>query len=267
MGRFAHVRTILWAAVLLLPISFYHTAAQNRMETGFLDRSVEVGGTTYHYQVYVPSSYTPSQRWPVILFLHGAGERGRDGLVHTQVGLGAAIRQNPSRYPAIAVFPQAPNDSLWVGVPALVAMAALDKTTEEFKTDPDRVYLTGLSMGGNGTWYLAYRNPSRFAAVVPICGWVTPFNPWVRNVETVVPSTEPAPFDALARRLVHVPVWIFHGEEDGAVPVDQSRQAAAAFTAAGAAVQYVELPGIGHNSWDAAFGSTKFTTWLFKQKR
>jgi predicted peptidase len=86
-------------------------------------------------------------------------------------------------------------------------------------------------------------------------------------VETVVPVTEAAPFDALAGRLARVPRWIFHGEEDNAVPVDQSRQAAAVFASGGVAVQYTELPGTGHNSWDAAFGSANFAAWLLKQKR
>jgi predicted peptidase len=262
----AHIRNfivILSIALLWLSSSF----AQSRIETGFLDRSVEVAGSTYHYQVYVPASYTPAQRWPVILFLHGAGERGNDGLTQTQVGLGTAIRQNSSRYPAIVVFPQAPKDSLWVGVPARAAMAALEKTTGEFQTDPDRIYLTGLSMGGNGSWYLAYRYPAKFAALAPICGWVSRFSPWFQNAETVVPADSGAPFEALARRIARMPIWIFHGEEDNAVPVDQSRQAAAALTSAGAPVQYTELPGLGHNSWDAAYGSARFATWLLKQKR
>ena len=255
--------------VLLLP-AFLLTpsaSAQNRIETGFLDRTVEMGSTIYRYQVYLPDSYTPSQRWPVILFLHGAGERGSDGHVQTQVGLGSAIRLNSSRYPAIVVFPQAPKESLWVGVPAHAAMAALEKTRKEFQTDPDQIYLTGLSMGGNGSWYLAYRYPAIFAAVAPICGWVTPFNQWVRNVETVVPPDSGAPLAALARRLKGTPIWIFHGEENGAVPVDQSRQAAEALSSAGGAVQYTELPGVGHNSWDAAYGSARFAAWLLTQKR
>ena len=259
------IRTILFT--FCFPFCLQYSFSQGRVETGFLDRSVDVGGSSYHYQVYVPYSYTPSQRWPVILFLHGIGERGRDGLLQTQGGLGAAIRQNPSRYPAIVVFPQVPPDSLWVGVPAQAAMAALDKTTREFQTDSDRVYLTGLSMGGNGSWYLAYRNPSRFAALAPICGWVTPFSPWFHNAQTVVPGDSTSPFEALARRLSRVPIWIFHGEEDNAVPVSQSRQAAAALSSVGAAVQFTELQGIGHNAWDAAYGSTKFSTWLFQQRR
>ena len=149
---------------------------QTQTETGFLNRTVELKGLTFKYQVYIPADYNASQRWPVILFLHGAGERGTDGLVQTQIGLAPSIRGNAKRWPAIAIFPQVPPDSMWNGVPAEAAMLALERTMKDYVTDPDRVYLTGLSMGGNGSFYLAYRYAEKFAAVVPICGWVTPFS-------------------------------------------------------------------------------------------
>jgi predicted peptidase len=236
------------------------------VQTGFLDRIVEVAGHAFRYQVYLPNTYSAAMRWPVILFLHGAGERGDDGLLQTETGLGHAIRQSPDRYPAIVVLPQAPRDSLWTGVPAEAAMAALRETLDEFSTDPARVYLTGLSMGGNGTWYLAYRHAERFAAVVPICGWVGAFSR-LRESTPVVPPEDGEPFAALARRLRGVPIWIFHGEVDGVVPVDESRKAAAALRGAGADVRYTELLGIDHDSWDAAYASREFTTWLFAQRR
>jgi predicted peptidase len=235
--------------------------------TGFLDRQVTVAGRAHRYQVFVPASYTRSQQWPVILFLHGGGERGDDGLFQTQVGLGAAIRKYPARFPAIVVFPQVPKESLWVGAPAVVAMAALDQTHREFRTDPDRVYLTGLSMGGNGLWYLAYRHPFRFAALMPICSWLTPFPGWDHPFAPVVPPDSGAPFEALARQLRHIPTWIVHGEVDDVVPVEQSRQAAAALKAAGAPAQYLELPGTEHNSWDATYASPTIISWLFAQRR
>jgi predicted peptidase len=249
---------------LLLAPAITTAPAQTKIESGFLDRSVTVGSQSYRYQIFVPASYVPTQRWPVILFLHGAGERGGDGYFQTQVGLGTAIRQSVSRVPAIAVFPQASSDSSWTGTLARVAMAALDQTTREYQTDPARVYLTGLSMGGNGTWYLAYRNPKRFAAIVPVCGWVSP-NIW--KVDPVVPADSGDVYAALGRQLRQTPTWIFHGEIDQAVPVDESRKAFAGLQAAGAPVQYTELPGTGHNSWDAAYGSPKVWTWLLAQRR
>src|SRR5437879_3669252 len=104
-------------------------------QTGLLDRRVSVAGQSHHYQVFVPFSYAASQRWPVILFLHGAGERGDDGLLPTQVGLGTAVRQNAARFPAIIVFPQLPAESIWSGTPAQVAIAALELVSREFRSE------------------------------------------------------------------------------------------------------------------------------------
>lgn len=254
----------LLVALFLIP-SIAAAQVQSRIETGFLDRSVSLGGQAYRYQIFVPAAYTPSQRWPVILFLHGAGERGSDGYIQTQVGLGAAIRQNAARIPAIVVFPQSTADSTWTGTLARVAIAALDQTMREYQTDPARVYLTGLSMGGNGTWYIAYRNPKRFAAIAPICGWISPER-W-KAAAPVVPADSGETFSAFARQLRQTPVWIFHGEVDPVVPVEESRKTFAALQAAGAPVQYSEVPGTGHNSWDPAYSSPKFWAWLFSQRR
>ncbi|HVS59086.1 MAG TPA: hypothetical protein VHE82_00185, partial [Gemmatimonadaceae bacterium] len=121
-------------ALLLAPAAA-PAQAQSRIETGFLDRSVTLGGQTYRYQIFVPASYAATQRWPVILFLHGAGERGSDGYIQTQVGLAPAIRQNAARFPAIAVFPQATAESSWTGTLARVALMALDQTMREYQTD------------------------------------------------------------------------------------------------------------------------------------
>lgn len=237
-----------------------------RVETGFLDRNITVAGRSYHYQVYVPADYQSKPSWPAILFLHGAGERGDDGLLQTNVGLAPAIRKNPSRYPAIVVFPQVPRDSQWVGAPADMAVAALQQTMKEFKVDPKRLYLTGLSMGGHGTWYVAYRNPDLFAAVVPICGWVREFG-FFKGSVPVVPGDSAAVMPNLVQRLAKTPIWIFHGEVDQVVNVNGSREPAAALKAAGADVRYSELLGLDHNSWDAAYGSDEFVRWLFAQHR
>jgi predicted peptidase len=237
-----------------------------RVETGFLDRSITVAGRSYRYQVYVPADYQSKGSWPAILFLHGAGERGDDGLYQTNVGLAPAIRQNPSRYPAIAIFPQVPRDSQWVGAPADMAVAALQQTMREFHVDPKRVYLTGLSMGGHGTWYVAYRHPELFAAIIPICGWVREF-PQFRGSVAVVPADSAAVMPNLIQRLGKVPIWIFHGEMDPGVNVNGSREPATALKAASADVRYTEFLGMGHNVWDATYGSDEFVRWLFAQQR
>jgi len=229
-------------------------ASLQQVQTGFLDRSITVAGRSYRYQVYVPADYPSKSAWPAILFLHGAGERGDDGLLQTNVGLAPAIRRNPARYPAIAVFPQVPRDSQWVGAPGDMAVAALQQTMKEFKVDPNRVYLTGLSMGGHGTWYVAYRHPQLFAAVVPICGWVREFARF-RGSVPVVPGDSAAVMPSLVQRLAKVPIWIFHGEVDQVVDVSGSREPFNALKAVSADVRYTELLGIDHNSWDAAYGS------------
>jgi predicted peptidase len=241
-------------------------AKAQHVETGFLDRTVTVAGQMYRYQIYVPADYPTKAKWPVILFLHGAGERGTDGLRQTTVGLGPAIRQEPKRFPAIVVLPQAPLDSQWVGAPAEMALAALTQTLAEFQVDRDRVYMTGLSMGGHGAWYLAYRHPEMFAAIAPICGWVAEL-PGFRGSVPVVPQDSGPPVPALARRLARKPIWIFHGEMDAVVPVSASREPAAALKALSADVRYTEYLGINHDSWDAAYASDEFTRWLFAQQR
>ncbi|MDP9200529.1 MAG: prolyl oligopeptidase family serine peptidase [Gemmatimonadota bacterium] len=261
------MRNQIAASLIALLAASGAASAQTRpkIETGFLDRSVVFNGTKYRYQIFVPASYVPTQRWPTILFLHGAGERGSDGYVQTQVGLAPAIRQNAARFPAIAVFPQATAESSWTGTLARVALMALDQTMREYQTDPSRVYLTGLSMGGNGTWYIAYRNPKRFAAIAPICGWISP--QFWKTADPVVPADSGETFAAFARQLRQTPTWIFHGEVDPVVSVDESRKTFAALRAAGAPVQYTEVPGTGHNAWDPGYGSPKFWEWLFSQRR
>ncbi len=258
-------RTPALACPALLLLLAGPVAAQ-RVETGFLDRTVTVAGHRSHYQVYVPADYSATTAWPAILFLHGAGERGTDGLRQTTVGLGPAIRRAPGRFPAIVVMPQVPPDSLWSGAPAEMAMAALRQTMDEFHVDPDRVYLTGLSMGGHGTWYLAYRHPELFAAIAPICGWI-PDVPRFRGSVPVVPADSGQSIPVLARRLARMPIWIFHGEMDDVVPVSGSREPAAALEAVSADVRYTEYLGLDHNSWDATYASDAFTRWLFAQRR
>ena len=250
----------------MLFLLFGVAASLQQGQTGFLDRSVTVGSRAYHYQVYVPADYQSKTNWPAILFLHGSGERGTDGLLQTNVGLAPAIRQNPSRYPAIVVLPQLSPDSQWVGTPADMAVAALQQTMREFHVDPSRVYLTGLSMGGHGTWYIAYRHPELFAAIVPICGWVRDFAQF-RGSVAVVPGDSAAVMQSLVQRLAKVPIWIFHGEVDQAVPVGGSREPAAALKAAGSDVRYTEFLGMNHNVWDATYASDEFVRWLFAQQR
>lgn len=262
------VQTMLLAAGV---VAGAVTASSEKIETGFLDRSVTVDGSEFRYQVYVPRSFNRSRSWPVILALHGGGQYGSDGLIQTQNGLGTAIRHHSDRFPAIVVFPQGHADGTpgWHAAGGRAALSALDKALAEFNGDQSRVYLTGHSAGGNGTWYLASHYPERFAAIVVVCGWISERRGTTSGV--AYPSIAPAgvadPFAAVAKRVSMLPVWIFHGEADKTVSVEESRRMAAALKTVGANVQYTEFPGVDHNAWDPAYDRADLLAWMLKQRR
>ena len=256
-------------ALLLLAGCATTAGVKPDMEKGFLLRSVVLEGVSYPYALYVPRDYDPARAWPAILFMHGAGERGTDGLLQTEVGLANAIRRHPERWPAIAIFPQAPETRQWAGDVERAALAALEQTESELRVDPDRVYLTGLSLGGAGTWSLATQHPGRFAAVVPICGWIVPMEGRPEYARDIRESGyDPAdPYRSVARKLDAVPIWIWHGSDDKSVPVVESRRMSAALDAAGGNARFTELPGVGHNAWDPAYQGEELPRWLFAQRR
>jgi predicted peptidase len=253
----------LLVAALAIPV------AARQPKTGFLDRAVIVRGEVYRYQVYLPSNWNKSQQWPVILFLHGYGERGDTGLLQTDVGLQHAIRMSPTPFPFVVVIPQCQaGEHVWTDSDMeAVALATLDNTMKEFHGDPERTYLTGLSMGGYATWNIAARHPGRFAAYVVVCGGVRPNADHPRLKSSL--EGDPAISDAyaeIARRVGKTPVWIFHGDADPAVPVEESRRMAEALRAAGGNVKYTEYPGVPHNSWDKAYAEPELVPWLLQQK-
>jgi len=146
------------------------------------------------------------------------------------------------------------------------ALAALDASMREFHGDRSRVYLTGLSMGGYSTWDLAAKYPHRFAAFVPVCGGIT--GPKMLPQIGVSLARDPSvadPYAETARRIGNTPVWIFHGDADPAVPVEESRKMYAALLAVHANVKYTEFPGVGHDSWLKAYAEPNFVTWLLQQ--
>ena len=258
----------LIAAGLVLPFLLSAPASARKPETGFLNRVVTVQGETYRYQVYVPPDYDSHKKWPVIVFLHGAGERGDDGLLQTDVGLGHAIREHATNFPFVVVMPQCRKDKLWTQPDMQAqALAALDQSSREFHADRNRVYLTGLSMGGYGTWDLAVKYPKRFAAYVVICGGLRGPDRFPELHVSLVDDAKIAdPYAETARRIGKTPVWIFHGADDPAVPVEESRKMADALKAAGGSVEYTEYPGVGHQSWLKAYAEPDLVPWLLKQK-
>ncbi|MGY1410918.1 MULTISPECIES: carboxylesterase family protein [unclassified Luteimonas] len=231
---------------------------------GFVEREVTIDGRRHRYQVFVPASVARGKA-PVVVFLHGSGERGDDNRSQLAVGLGPHLREYADEFPAIVVFPQAPADSEWNQL-ADVVFAQLDAATLEFNGDPDRTSLTGLSMGGYGVWELALRQSERFAALVPVCGGLL----HARRPSMAVTGLddEADPYAAVAQRLREVPVWLFHGARDESVPVEYSRRLDMALQAAGARdARYTEFPEADHNSWDAAYATPELWTWLFVQRR
>jgi predicted peptidase len=200
----------------------------------------------------------------VILSLHGAGERGDDGRFSTAIGLANAIRRFKKPFPALAVFPQCPAGRSWTQ-PEMqaLAMAALEITIKSFQGDRQRIYLTGLSMGGYGTWALASQHPGKFAALAPVCPGVKALAAYP---EIGAISDAPDPYAAIAAKIGKTPVWIFHGTNDTTISVDESRRMSAAIKSNGGSVRYTEYEGVGHNAWDKAYAEPEFFTWLFAQK-
>jgi predicted peptidase len=228
------------------------------------ERSVTSGGRTWRYRVFAPAQ--KSKPAPVILFLHGYGERGTDNQKQVEVGLGPHVRAHASTFPAIVVFPQALPDGYWTGETARAALAALDAASAEFGGDPARTYLTGLSRGGFGTWFIARQEPKRFAALVPICGGVAA-GALVGDRAIEPFASDDDPFAATAQALRQIPIWIFHGGRDDIVPPSESRRMSEALRAVGADVRYTEFPEANHNSWDAAYATPELWKWLFAQRR
>ena len=191
------------------------------------------------YLLFLPEEYgkDPAKKWPVIVFLHGAGERGSDVNKVKAHGPPKVVEQKKD-FPFVVISPQVPEGKWW---DPTVVIALLDEVGATHAVDPDRVYLTGLSMGGYGTWETAIRHPERFAAIAPICGGGTKHR---------------------ARRLKDVPTWVFHGDKDEAVPVSASIEMVDALKAAGADVQFTRYPDAGHDSWTVTYDNPKLYEWF-----
>jgi predicted peptidase len=212
--------------------------------TGFLNRVFKGEDGPDKYVLFVPHGYKGDTAYPLILFLHGAGQTGSDGLEQAKLGIGAAIKKKEKAFPFFVVFPQAHTKGWQAEGPnAKRALAILAEIQKEYKIDGKRIYLTGLSMGGSGTWSLAAKYPGRWAAIVPICGKGA-----VKH----------------AGELRDLPCWCFIGDKDKAV--QNNRDMIAALKSAGAAPRYTEYPGVGHNSWDRAYATEELYTWLLKHK-
>ena len=254
-------RGLLVAAILLASCSRH---------SEFVPRHVTLGEHIYRYRVWVPSHYTKVHKWPVILYLHGSGERGDDNLRPLANGLPATLQRDGEPYRCIVVIPQCRYGQEWYGEMELQALATLEQTIREFNGDRSRIYLTGISMGGAGAWYMA-RHRNKFAATVPVSGEVTrqPDDPFPTelppDLAAILGATDP--FASLASTIGAMPVWAFHGAKDPVIPVTQSRKMIAALRAQDPYVHYTEFPNGEHEIWDAAYGDREMVKWLLRQKK
>ncbi len=235
------------------------------VSSGFVDRVVRVGGVNHRFAVYLPAGWNQARTWPVVLYLHGGGDRGIDGRRPLRWGLATEIRSRSRSFPFVAVFPQCPPERWWTDREVEeVALAALEDTVQRFRGDRKRIYLAGLSMGGYGVWSLAARHPGRFAALVVICGGLRPLPAFAMPG---VAATTSDPHGEIAARVANTPAWVFHGALDQLVPPEDSRKIVAALQLRGAEVNYTEYPDLGHEVWNRAFAMPGLWTWLLAQQK
>ena len=208
---------------------------------------VSPNGDTLRYRELLPDNFNSNQKYPLVLFLHGAGERGFDN--QAQLFHGSKMFTNPvnkEKYPSIVIYPQCPTGVFWSS--SLQAIKdVLDQHINKGYVDTKRIYIMGLSMGGMGTFEMVIRFPDMFAAAIPICGGT--------NTERLKVAAGKVKFR------------IYHGDKDNVVPVENSRKAYRALKEYGADVEYTEFIGCDHDSWNPAFNRPDYLSWLFKQKK
>ncbi len=196
------------------------------------------------YLLSLPKGYRASkEQFPLMLFLHGSGERGSD-LENIKLHGLPKMLEAELELPCVVVSPQCPSDTWWDIEALTVLLDSLEKT---LRIDPDRIYVTGLSMGGFATWELAIRNPKRFAAIVPICGGGEPI---------------------FTREITHLPVWVFHGAKDEVVPLEYSQRMVKALKKYGnKRVKFKIYKHAKHDSWTKTYSNPKVYAWMLEQKR
>lgn len=194
------------------------------------------------YLLYLPRDYDKEKSWPLMLFLHGAGERGDDLELVKKHGPPKLIAAGKD-FPFIVVSPQCPKGRWWE---PMELVALLDEISGKYKVDPDRIYVTGLSMGGFGSWRLAAYAPERLAAIAPICGGGETY--WTKE-------------------FAHLPVWAFHGAKDTGVPLERSQAMVDALKKSGGEPKFTIYPDAGHDSWTAAYDDPELYKWLLAQNR
>lgn len=246
----------------LLSLLFFLSCISNAEVKSTAETYKDKNGNQLHYRIYTPENLKPEQEIPIILLLHGAGERGSDNkrqIVHGFHQIADYSINNNK--PAIIIAPQCPKNKQWVNVkwntkahdmpeqPSISLKLAIELLKDKITSmpaDKSRVYITGLSMGGYGTWDAISRHPNLFAAALPLCG----------GADT-----------KQASKIAKMPIWTVHGDKDGVIPVSRSRDIVKALKEAGGKPIYTEHPGVGHNVWTKTYSDKKILDWFFSQKK
>lgn len=253
----AGVVSTLLGFIDMAPLTAAEDAESRFEKKEFTDKD----GGTLRYRFLAPRNVKAGEKYPLVVFLHGAGERGSDNTAQLVHGVKRLAQDDfLEKYPCFVIAPQCPEGKIWASThwsqttaayqaepsaPTKSLMQLIDSLEESLPVDTHREYVTGLSMGGYGTWDMAHRQPHRFAAIAPVCGGAD-----CTRMESIK----------------HLPTWVFHGDQDQAVKVERSREAVAALKEAGSKPIYTEYPGVGHDSWVPAYADLKFYEWLFSQR-
>lgn len=246
-------RKTLWTATIMSTIflnsgcvSTHSNDTLSGQSTRSLKRDVKVRAEL-EYLLYLPDEAAASgKKWPLMLFLHGAGERGDDIEIVKRNGP-PMLAAKGRKFPFIIASPQCPREISWSNPTQVIALNALiDELVATHPIDENRIYLTGLSMGGFGTWTLAATYPERFAAIAPICGGGNRME---------------------ARRLVDMPIWVFHGAKDKVVPISMSQEMVDALRQKGADPKFTIYPETGHNSWIEAYEDAELYAWMLAHSK
>jgi len=249
-----------WFAVMfILAFAALPCAGQDKLD-GFLARiHKNKAGQTMPYRLFIPPGYDQTKKYPLILWLHGAGSVGKDNKMQISEWSKPGTHlwttaENVSKHPTFVVAPQCPDDqTCWddpsagaLGKELVLVLDILDSLQKEFSIDAQRLYVAGQSMGGYGTWSLITKRPNLFAAAIPLCGGGNP---------------------SFAAKAAKTPIWAFHGDVDDNVPVSETRNMIAALRKSGGNPKYTEYKGLGHEIWDRVFKEPGLVEWLFAQHR
>jgi predicted peptidase len=256
----------LLTILMLLTATLFAQQQTKETPSPYLAKTHEKDGQSLNYRILYPTDFDESIKYPLVVFLHGMGERGSDNFAQLTHG-SKLFSDSIQQYPAIVIFPQCPDTDFWADLPMLrqegsscattnvdpplhtaldLVMDLMDEFIAKDFIDDERVYVSGLSMGGFGVWELLWRMPEKIAAAIPICG---------------------GGVNGKAAAMINVPIWAIHGVKDEVVPPYLSEMMIFAVQAAGGSARLSLYPDVNHNSWDPAFAEREFLSWLFSKRR